>query len=175
MSRFPSNNGLPTDFEQWFRSWVGANNLAQWPGVKSDYLRVQRAARRVKKDFDIGMRSIDAQSLSFEIDLARHDDDNWFHVLWRLNGVPGRIIAVGASCDEEFMTFQLADELSEKITEHIALVSPRVAMHWPPCPRHPHALSLVFDDTAFWQCRDDADIRALVGALESLVTRSPNG
>jgi hypothetical protein len=93
---------------------------------------------------------------------------NYFYLSWILNEKFRAIASLNSELDEELMAFTLVDELWEAIVEYISRVVSGMAMSWPQCPRHPHALTLVCEEQAQWQCRDDPLIFSPVGSLEYL-------
>lgn len=138
-----------------------------WPGIQEDLLRADRAARRVRRDFDYSLRLVHAKS-GFSVIVSDSHQGNWFHVRWFLNQIPQRTVSLNSEWDEEYMAFRLVDELWEDVVEYIASAVTNMAALWPQCPRHPHALTLDFDETTEWRCRDDKLIYAPVGSLEYL-------
>jgi hypothetical protein len=150
------------------RSNLPTHQRWEWPGMQGDYLRAERSARRVRRDFDYSLTSIDARS-SFVIESVRNHEERWFRVQWSLNQTSLRAVTFANDYDEELIAFALIDELWEDIVEYISAVRSGMAVLWPQCPRHPHALTLAFEDgKAEWRCREDPLVFSPVGSLEYL-------
>lgn len=141
----------------------------------ADHKAIFSAAARVQRDFNLAVSTQHPSWFEFVVTKQQYGPDLWYAVRWFYHSNWLRTIEVGAAAGEEFMAFQLADVLSDELVEIISTVSTELAMNWPLCPSHNHALSLLYDPDARWECRNDQTIAVKVGELAKLLKADLGG